>query len=176
LHIVASVHLCEEAPQEVVREIPIFGASTREMGASHCIDAAKEETLTDRKQSVRTTPNPHQEDFTMIVTLGLKRSFAIAVAAATLSLPLTLVAQEPHEDAAAQARAHDHRHHTKAKFVAGGAVGGAVVGAKVGGPVGALVGAGAGAVGGVALNKAHHHHEVKQREKYAEPHDPYAGH
>lgn len=109
-------------------------------------------------------------------TKAAKRVLAVAVAAATLALPMTMRAQESHEDAVAQARAHDAHHHTKAKFVGGGAVGGALVGAKVGGPVGAVVGAGAGAVGGAALNKAHRHHEVKQRERYATPHDEYAGH
>jgi uncharacterized protein YcfJ len=105
----------------------------------------------------------------MKISLVAKRTFAIAVASATLALPMTMNAQESHEDAVAQTHRHDARHHTKAKFVAGGAVGGALVGAKVGGPVGALVGAGAGAGAGLALNKAHRHHEVKQREHYGDP-------
>ena len=99
----------------------------------------------------------------------LKTFAASAVTAAVLTMPLAVTAQESHEDAVAQTHRHDHHHHTKAKFVAGGAVTGAVVGAKVGGPGGALVGAGAGAVGGVLLNKAHRHHEVKQREEHAQP-------
>jgi uncharacterized protein YcfJ len=101
--------------------------------------------------------------------MKFKQFAAIALTAAVLAMPLAATAQESHEDAVAQTHRHDHHHHTKAKFVAGSAVGGAVIGAKVGGPGGALVGAGAGAVGGVLLNKAHRHHEIKQREKYAHP-------
>jgi len=104
--------------------------------------------------------------------MNLKTFAASAVTAAVLTLPFSVSAQESHEDAVAQTHAHDHHHHTKAKFVAGGAVTGAVVGAKVGGPGGALVGAGAGAVGGVLVNKAHRHHEVKERERNATPDHP----
>ena len=91
-----------------------------------------------------------------------KQIAATALTAAVLAMPLAGVAQESHEAAVAQARRHDARHHTKAKFVGGSAVGGAIIGAKVAGPGGAIVGAGAGALGGLALNKAHRHHEVKQ--------------
>ena len=96
--------------------------------------------------------------------MKLKTFAASILAAAILSVPFAAIAQETHEDAVAQTRYHDHHHHTKAKFVAGGAVGGAVIGAKVGGPGGAVVGAGVGAVGGVIANKAHRHHEIKERE------------
>jgi uncharacterized protein YcfJ len=101
--------------------------------------------------------------------MNFKHIAATALTAAVLAMPLAATAQESHEDAVAQTHRHDRRHHTKAKFVAGGAVGGAIVGAKVGGPGGALVGAGAGAVGGVLLNKAHRHHEIKERERYDTP-------
>jgi len=96
--------------------------------------------------------------------MTLKTFAATAIAAAAFTLPFTALAQESHEDAVAQTHYHDHHHHTKAKFVAGGAVGGAVVGAKVGGPGGALVGAGVGAGAGLLANKAHRHHEIKERE------------
>ena len=97
--------------------------------------------------------------------MKLKTFAATAVAAAVLMIPIGATAQESHEDAVAQTHRHDHRHHTKAKFVGGGAVGGAIVGAKVGGPGGALVGAGVGAGAGLLANKAHRHHEVKEREE-----------
>lgn len=109
----------------------------------------------------------------MRITHVLHSSLAVAVAAATLSLPASLHAQESHREAEYQAQRHDAHQHTKAKFVGGGAVGGALVGAKVGGPVGALVGAGAGAGAGLALNKAHRHHEVKERERHGTPHYDY---
>jgi len=101
--------------------------------------------------------------------MKLKTFAATALTAAVLTLPFGATAQESHEDAVAQTRAHDHHHHTKAKFVAGGAVGGALIGAKVGGPVGAVVGGGVGAVGGVVANKAHRHHEIKERERHDTP-------
>jgi uncharacterized protein YcfJ len=92
-----------------------------------------------------------------------------AVTAAVLSMPLAVLAQESHEDAVIQTHRHDRRHHTKAKFVAGGAVGGAIVGAKVGGPGGALVGAGVGAGGGLIANHIHKKHEIKKREETGTP-------
>ena len=102
--------------------------------------------------------------------MKLKTLAASAVGAAVLALPCAVIAQESHEDAVAQTHRHDRHHHTKAKFVAGGAVGGAIIGAKVGGPVGAVVGAGAGAGAGILANKAHRHHEVKSREEHETPH------
>jgi len=105
----------------------------------------------------------------------MKRNLVTAskIAVVAFSLPFNVQAQESHHDAVIQTHEHDAHHHTKAKFVAGGAVGGALIGAKVGGPVGALVGAGAGAGAGVLANKAHRHHEVKERERHATPYDPH---
>jgi len=93
-----------------------------------------------------------------------------AVTAAVLTMPMAVLAQESHEDAKAQVERHDRHHHNKAKIVGGSAVGGALIGAKVGGPGGALVGAGIGAGGGLLINKARKHHAIKEREKYARPH------
>jgi len=93
-----------------------------------------------------------------------------AVTAAVLTMPMAVLAQESHEDAKAQVERHDRHHHNKAKIVGGSAVGGALIGAKVGGPGGALVGAGVGAGGGLLINKARKHHAIKEREKYARPH------
>lgn len=100
---------------------------------------------------------------------NLIRFSACLLTATVLAFPVSSYAQESHEDAVAQTRAHDHRHHTKAKFVATGAVGGALVGAKVGGPVGAVAGAGIGAGAGLVANHAHHRHEIHKRERYGTP-------
>jgi hypothetical protein len=102
-------------------------------------------------------------------SMKIKLFAATLASAAVLVMPVTVPAQESHHAAVVQTHRHDAHHHTKAKFVAGGAVGGAIIGAKVGGPVGALVGAGAGAGAGILANKAHRHHEVKKREHHETP-------
>ncbi len=84
-------------------------------------------------------------------------------------LTTSAVAQESHEQASRQVHAHQRRHHTKAKFVAGGAVGGAVIGAKVGGPVGALVGAGVGAGGGLVAHHVETKHAIRKKEETGTP-------
>jgi hypothetical protein len=92
-----------------------------------------------------------------------------AVVATLLALPLSARAQESKEDAEAQVHHHNARHHTKAKFIGGGVAGGAATGAMVGGPAGAVVGGAVGGVGGAVANKIHHHHQVKEHEKYDTP-------
>lgn len=102
---------------------------------------------------------------------GIWKLAGSAVVATILTLPLSVKAQESKEDAERQVHHHNAKHHTKAKFIGGGAAGGAATGAVVGGPVGAVVGAGVGGVGGAVANKIHHHHQVKEHEKYDTPHN-----